>query len=70
MRQKYEKLGYQKVWMEETGLLISKEYPWLGVSSDGLLHLEKDGIEEIVTIEIKGPPKGKFYPGIPRYYFS
>ena len=68
-KENFEKMGSEKVFMKDTGLLISKEHPWLGISSDGLLHLVKDGVEEIVTIEFKAPAKDRFYPeGVPQHY--
>lgn len=48
-------LGYT---VYETGLIISKQHPWLAVSPDGVVFRENRPIK---LLEIKRPMIGKFF---------
>jgi predicted phage-related endonuclease len=59
--------------IEETGLLITPERPWMGNSPDGIIHLTyKSGRKEKGLLEIKCPFKKQFYTPnpVPAYYYS
>jgi len=70
----YGKLGYTRIWIEETGLYIPAKYPWLGASADGILHVrggEGAGLPDLIfLVEIKCPYSRNFYPTIPHYYYD
>ncbi len=68
--QEYRAAGYDDVWIEETGICVSRQHPWLAASSDGLLYATKrDGCVS-GTIEIKCPYARQFYPKTPAYYYD
>ena len=59
--------------IEETGLLITPERPWMGNSPDGIIHhTYKSGRKEKGLLEIKCPFKKQFYTPnpVPVYYYS
>lgn len=59
--------------IEETGLLITPERPWMGNSPDGIIHhTYKSGRKEKGLLEIKCPFKKQFYTPnpVPAYYYS
>ncbi len=80
--QEYRAAGYAEVWLEETGITISRQYPWMAASSDGLFYAcgVADGMpapQPAVlrgTIEIKCPfSRGKqsaFYAQTPHEYYD
>lgn len=61
---------YASIEVEETGLHINPDRPWLGSSPDGVVHVTKrDGTKESFLLEIKCPYRKKFYePAVPDYY--
>ena len=53
------------------GLIVSLQYPFLGVSPDGLVsHVNASGERVLFGLEIKCPFRKKIYPSIPRYYYD
>jgi len=63
----------QKVWLEECGLIVSKEHPWLGVSPDDFILIYDSQKKEydIGLAEYKAPYQTKyFYDSCPHYYYD
>ena len=56
--------------VEETGLHINPERPWVGSSPDGVVHVTTpDGEAHRFLLEIKCPYLKKYYdPPVPTYY--
>ena len=52
------------------GLVISKQYPFLGASPDGIGRITVDGQTVLYGIEYKCPFKGQLYPRTPTYYYD
>jgi putative phage-type endonuclease len=63
--EKHYQTGNDDIWLEEVGLCIDKEYPWLGASTDGILHV--NGKRTI--LEIKAPSSRKI-DVIPEDYYD
>jgi putative phage-type endonuclease len=61
---------YTSIRVEETGLHVNPDRPWLGSSPDGVVHVTtKDGEAHKFLLEIKCPFRKKFYePAVPDYY--
>lgn len=62
---------YKSIRVEETGLFINPETPWLGSSPDGIVHVTlRDGTEDKFLLEIKCPFRKQLYanPTVPIYY--
>ena len=61
-----------EIWIEDIGLVIDYNYPWLAASSDGLVHILNsfDETENISGLEIKVPGNNKPYPKIPHEYYD
>jgi len=61
---------YTSIRVEETGLHVNPELPWLGSSPDGIVHVTlRDGSTRRFLLEIKCPFGKKFYdPPVPSYY--
>jgi len=54
------------LWVEERGLVINPERPWMGNSPDGIVHTTyASGRKELALLEIKCPFKKTFYPPEP-----
>jgi putative phage-type endonuclease len=57
--------------VEEVGLYIKPEHPWLGSSPDGIVYTEdENGKQERFLLEIKCPFKKQYYAEIPSYYYA
>jgi putative phage-type endonuclease len=56
-----------KIWCDETGLMVCVEKPYFAVSPDGIVHL---GDGTLRLLEIKCPFKKRLYGEIPRYYYD
>lgn len=61
---------YTSIRVEETGLHVNPERPWLGSSPDGVVHVTtRDGGAHKFLLEIKCPFRKQFYqPPVPVYY--
>jgi len=61
---------YTSIEIEETGLFVNPDHPWLGSSPDGVVHVTtKDGESHKFLLEIKCPFKKSFYsPPVPSHY--
>lgn len=62
--------GYDQVWIEETGITLSKEHPWLAGSGDGIIYAVKDGQIKKGNLELKCPWKKEFYPFTPDAHYD
>lgn len=61
-----------EIWIEDIGLVIDYNYPWLAASSDGFVHIldSFDETETISGLEIKVPGNNKPYAKIPHEYYD
>ena len=61
---------YTSIRVEETGLYVNPDRPWMGSSPDGIVHVTtKDGGSHKFLLEIKCPFRKQFYnPPVPVYY--
>jgi putative phage-type endonuclease len=61
---------YTSIRVEETGLYVNPDRPWLGSSPDGVVHVStRDGGSHKFLLEIKCPYRKRFYdPPVPDYY--
>lgn len=61
---------YTSIRVEETGLAVNPERPWLGSSPDGVVHVTTaNGESHQFLLEIKCPFRKQFYdPPVPTYY--
>ena len=61
---------YTSIRVEESGLHVIPERPWLGSSPDGVVHVTRaDGTSHQFLLEIKCPFRKQFYdPPVPTYY--
>ena len=68
----YQSLGYEQVWIDDTGTMICREHPWLSVSSDGLIYAvgaQGSGLEPMRgTLEHKCRTSGAVYDAAPHHY--
>lgn len=73
VQQYFQHFGYKNVWIEETGVWIWKEHPWLCASSDGLIYAS-EGPEskptQFGTAENKCPTNFMPYETTPHYYYD
>lgn len=73
LNSKFKSKKFQnQVWVEDVGLLVNKNYPWIAASSDGLIHIFDTDLEtEIFSgLEIKVPGNSKPYKKIPHEYYD
>lgn len=61
-----------ELYVEERGLVINPERPWMGNSPDGIVHVTyASGRKEVALLEIKCPFKKVFYPDtVPTQYMA
>lgn len=63
----------QEVVLEECGLIVCKEHPWLGVSPDDFILIYDSATKKmnVGLAEYKAPyQKKQFYPVCPHYYYD
>lgn len=73
LNSKFKSQKFQnQIWVEDVGLLVNKNYPWIAASSDGLIHIFDTDLEteNFSGLEIKVPGNSKPYKKIPHEYYD
>jgi len=67
---KHKGLTPDQFVVSHTGLIVCKEFPWIGVSVDAFVHDDSEPIHKKGGAEIKCPARKIFYPYVPSQYYD